>query len=99
DTGHARTSIGEISHDPYTEWAPVWEWGNGVLSQYETTSSQALMTADIGSGAVMPLDADSQPLHTTHKQYPDVCGPTCLNMVITQLDRTDRSPGLSFPRT
>ena len=42
-------------------------------------------------------DAGS-PLHATHKQYGNSCGPTSLNMVFEQLGRTDHGLRRWFPR-
>ncbi|WP_300458130.1 carboxypeptidase regulatory-like domain-containing protein [Desulfobacula sp.] len=98
DTGHYRRNVEtQISNDPYTQWTPMWFWGKGIRYAFETTSSHALVLSDDAAGAVILLDAVGYPLHTTHKQYPDTCGPTALNMVMAQLGRTDRSRSLFMP--
>ena len=98
DCNDVPVNVTRVEGDPYTEWAYMWRWGNGVIDSALTTHSVALMAADDAAGAVMLLQPDGEPLHTTHKQYDKTCGPTSLNMVMEHLGRTDRGLRMYLPR-
>lgn len=88
--------------DPYQEWANISYHPpntNGIYNTHLTTSNPQLLINDREGGAViLPDRRGAIPLHTTHKQHGNTCGPTALNMVMEYLGLADHNLKVYFPR-
>jgi hypothetical protein len=71
-----------------------WVNKNGVAAKYETTSEASDLDREVRLGAKILKCRDGTYPRTIHKQYPQVCGPASLAIVLKQLGITDppRSP-------
>lgn len=76
--------------DPYLEWVHLTFNARGINYHMQTTSNPALLRFDRSKGAKI-LMYGNNPLHATHKQYDDSCGPSSLNPVLEYLGIADRS--------
>jgi hypothetical protein len=85
-----KKSIPSLSHWFQKRWVNK----DGVAAKYETTSEASDLDREVRLGAKILKYRDGTYPRTIHKQYPQVCGPASLAIVLKQLGITDppRSP-------
>jgi hypothetical protein len=73
-----------------THWLTrTWVNKNGVAAQYETSSEASDLDYDVRLGAKILKFRDGTYARAIHKQYPKVCGPASLAIVLKQLGISD----------
>jgi hypothetical protein len=73
-----------------TRWLTrTWVNGSGVAAQYHTSSEASDLDYDVRLGAKILKYHDGTYARAIHKQYPHVCGPASLAIVLKQLGISD----------
>jgi len=85
-----RAQLTKKSIPALTHWLTrTWVNKNGVAAQYETSSEASDLDYDVRLGAKILKYRDGTYARTIHKQYPQVCGPAALAIVLKQLRISD----------
>jgi hypothetical protein len=73
-----------------TRWLTrTWVNGSGAAAQYHTSSEASDLDYDVRLGAKILKYRDGTYARAIHKQYPQVCGPASLAIVLKQLGISD----------